>query len=468
MDRTSGKSTWALTGLAKITTRSETARIIALNVFGLVVVAASMLRIALVPNSIHFNPFWYFAYLPVIGLAIASVVALKRRQAEGRPIPNGLIAFNVGFEALLPTALIAALWKSGTLPGAYAFTSPAIMAYAVILILSPLRLRPWACVMTGVLAGASHTALVVVSGASRSAGALGGPAPLLYTYGAWIVIGGLAAAFVARELCVYVEAAVSEAEGRRRVESEIAAAAAIQRGLLPESPPDIRGYQLAFWSRPAAEVGGDYYDWQPLPDGRFAVTLADVCGHGLGPALTAAFCRAYARAALDGRPGISEAIGQVNALLAADLPAGQFVTFVAAVVTPGSREVELLSAGHGPLLVHRAATREIELLNAHHLPLGIDAAEQFEPAGSVRLAEGDAIVLVTDGFFEWRRADGDDYGVERLKDAILNAPADPEQAIASLRTSVETFAGDTAQKDDLTAVVIRCIGEDSTLDERFQ
>ena len=183
-------------------------------------------------------------------------------------------------------------------------------------------------------------------------GPLGGPSSLLYGHGGWVILGGFAAAFVARELKGYVVTVLAEAMGRRRAEQEIAVAADIQRGLLPKSPPEIEGFKIAFWSRPAAETGGDYYDWQPLPDGRFAVSLADVSGHGLGPALMAAFCRGI-RAALDGRPGVEDAVRRVNRLLLADLPAGQFVTFAVAVITPGQPEIEVFSAGHGPILIHR-------------------------------------------------------------------------------------------------------------------
>lgn len=98
--------------------------------------------------------------------------------------------------------------------------------------------------------------------------------------------------------------------------------------------------------------GGDYYDWQPLPDGKILLALADVTGHGIGPALLAAVCRAYARTNFAADNGLLSAMTRINASLSADLREGRFVTFVAAICTPGKSGVELLSAGHGPLFLY--------------------------------------------------------------------------------------------------------------------
>lgn len=444
--------------LTRITARSEIARIAALNALLLVIAAFGLLRWLLVPEATHVSPRWIVVLVPLFAIGMAGVAQLRRIERQGRAIPRWMWASNVVFESLLPTVFIAALYLSGTMPARDALTSPALLAYAIVLVMSPLRLRPMACVAQGLISGVSHGGLVAISGAAHVAGPMGGPASLMYGYAGWIFMTGLAAGFVARQLRAHVENVLTETSARERAEREICVAAEIQRGLLPATEPEIPGFRLAFWNRPADETGGDYYDWQPLPDGRFAVSLADVSGHGLGPALMAAFCRAYARAAFDGRRGVCDAVRQVNALLSADLPPGRFVTFAVAVITPGVPEVEILSAGHGPILVHRAATGVAETHDANAVPLGVDADEPFDGTGCVRLAPGDGIVLVTDGFFEWRRGAGDFFGIERLKETILRAPADPAKTITAMRRDVESFADGSPQTDDLTAVVIRYAG----------
>jgi serine phosphatase RsbU (regulator of sigma subunit) len=148
---------------------------------------------------------------------------------------------------------------------------------------------------------------------------------------------------------------------------DLEVARSIQQGLLPQDVPNVEGYEIAGWNDPADETGGDYFDWITLPDGRAMITLADVTGHGIGPALVTAVCRAYGRASLPLGPDLSAAMGRINGLLMDDLPRGKLVQLVAAVVAPGG-SIHMLSAGHRPLLVDRAATREFERHNAHAVP----------------------------------------------------------------------------------------------------
>jgi phosphoserine phosphatase RsbU/P len=160
--------------------------------------------------------------------------------------------------------------------------------------------------------------------------------------------------------------------------------------------PQIEGYEFGAWNQPADQTGGDY-DWQLLPDGRVIVALADVTGHGIGPALLAAVCRAYARASFKTGNGLLAAMGELNGALAGDIGEGRFVTFVAAVCAPGSSIVELLSAGHGPLLVYMKDC--VNETGAQGLPLGILPSFTSDPPEMLELQRGDLLVLATDGFF---------------------------------------------------------------------
>ena len=212
--------------------------------------------------------------------------------------------------------------------------------------------------------------------------------------------------------------AVEEAE-RKRMEHDLDIARQIQQGLLPTSKPDLPGYDISGWSRSANKTGGDYYDWQALPDGRLLVSLADVSGHGIGPALVAAVCRAYARASVaSNEESLDRIIDRLNALLMDDMPDGRFVTFVGILLDPRRHRAQMISAGHGPLF--RCVTSRGELIesDADGLPLGLVPDNEYGPANEFALEPGDSVLLVTDGLFEWTNAAGEAYGLERLRAAI--------------------------------------------------
>ena len=168
------------------------------------------------------------------------------------------------------------------------------------------------------------------------------------------MIGGLIAAGVARQVRVHVIAALREAESRRKAEQlerEMDIARSIQLGLLPKDLPDVPGFEIAGWSKPADETGGDYFDWLTLPDGRTIISIADVTGHGIGPALIVAACRAYFRAVAMNDQSLEEVVLHVNQLLTHDLPPAKFITAVVGILDPKEHAMQMFSAGHGPLLL---------------------------------------------------------------------------------------------------------------------
>src|SRR6185295_9269565 len=146
-----------------------------------------------------------------------------------------------------------------------------------------------------------------------------------------ILLTGLAAAWVTRQIRTHVESAMGEAETRHqmaRMEQDLSVARTIQQALLPRAAPSIPGFDIAGWNRSADQTGGDYYDWLELPDGNWIVTLADVSGHGIGPAMVTAACRAYVRASGAQHGDLASLTTRINRLLADDLPVGRFVTMV--------------------------------------------------------------------------------------------------------------------------------------------
>jgi len=154
--------------------------------------------------------------------------------------------------------------------------------------------------------------------------------------------------------------------------------------------------------------------------------------------------------------GLFPAMGKVNAALAADLKEGRFVTFVAAVCTPNSPRVELLSAGHGPLFLYLLKHDCFEKMDAQGLPLGISASFDSDPALCLDLEHGDMLVLATDGFYEWANAQGEQFGAQRMEEKIrASKEKPPSEIISYLYRAVVEFSGGTEQKDDLTAIIIK-------------
>src|SRR4029453_5579696 len=159
------------------------------------------------------------------------------------------------------------------------------------------------------------------------------------------------------------------------------------------------------------------------PDGRVAISLADATGHGIGPALVSVSCRAYARASLlaDGKgDGV---LGRLNSLLAEDLESNRFVTFAVIFLDPKKSSVQILSAGHGPILWYRHATDKMERLEAQGIPLGMLDGFVYESGNEGPLDEGDFLGLLTDGFFEWEDPEGEDFGIPGMK-AVLRDSRD--------------------------------------------
>jgi serine phosphatase RsbU (regulator of sigma subunit) len=269
----------------------------------------------------------------------------------------------------------------------------------------------------------------------------------------------MVAAAVAREIRKHLKAALREVETKRKLEAiqhDLQVARSIQQSLLPKEQPRIEGFDIAGWNQPADDTGGDYFDWKSLPDGKLVVSLADVTGHGIGPALLAALCHAYARSSFGNGHNLTSALEHINESLASDLTTGRFVTFVAAVCCAGCPELEILSAGHGPLFIYARAKDEFTNMNAHGLPFGILPAFQCDPATRLKLERGDLVVLATDGFFEWENAQGQDFGLERMRN-VLRKSRDLASAdiITELYRAAKEFSNGSKQQDDLTAVVIK-------------
>jgi serine phosphatase RsbU (regulator of sigma subunit) len=243
------------------------------------------------------------------------------------------------------------------------------------------------------------------------------------------------------------------------IEHDLSIARDIQMSLMPSAPPVIANFDIAGMARPAQQAGGDYYDWQQMPDGRLVVALADVTGHGIGPAIVMAVCRAYARATAPSMSDPEAMLRRINHLIFEDLRgSGRFITMAIAILSPDGT-VELISAGHGPTLFYNAAKNDISSFGGDGIPLGLDSAERYSPYNRLKMNAGDVLLLLTDGFIEWQRnTDAEQFGTNRLCQTLRGCASMPAKSILStIDAAVNRFAAGSPQLDDTTAVVIRRI-----------
>jgi Serine phosphatase RsbU, regulator of sigma subunit len=436
------------------------------RIVGLLGVLAALIVYTLVRGAMvgGFRLLWIQTALLVLVMAheIRVLRAVSNALRSDKDISQATWAVNVVIESQLPTLALVLLLFSEWMTPYQVLVAPAVLIYFLFIILSTLRLSEGLTILTGLMSALGYLCLTFyIEGKFKASRAELGAFPLsIYiVYASLIFIAGVIAAIVTGQIRRYVVAALRQAELEnelKEVNHDLDIARSIQQGLLPDHAPSLDDYDLAGWNQPANQTGGDYFDWQSLPDGRLAISLADATGHGIGPALVGTSCRAYARASFVSSNGHDQVLDRLNRLLADDLSSNRFVTFAVVFLNPKDSDVEILSAGHGPILWYQYGTDKFESLEAQGIPLGMIAGTSYEKAEVRRMAAGDMIVLVTDGFYEWENPQGEEFGVGRLEKTIRQArDCSATEVIAKLRAAVENFCQGTEQKDDLTAVVLK-------------
>ncbi len=230
----------------------------------------------------------------------------------------------------------------------------------------------------------------------------------------------------------------------------------IQQGALPDRAPPLEGFDVAGWNLPADQTGGDAYDFVEDDAGRVGIMLGDATGHGIGPALVVVECRALIRALVSSTGDLSQILATTNTLLKADLQDNRFVTLCFAFVDPASSTLTYASAGHGPSLHYRAADDEFDELPVSGPPLGVLDDMAYVPGPPVPLGPGDLLVLMTDGIFEYARADDEQFGIERVHDVLRACRHEPcAVMIQRLYDAVMTFSEGAPQVDDLTVIIVK-------------
>ena len=235
---------------------------------------------------------------------------------------------------------------------------------------------------------------------------------------------------------------------KEHMKRELSEARQIQLGLFPGQSPRIPRFAVTGLCLPCQEVGGDWYDYIPLPDGRLAVVLADVSGKGMGAALLMSSTRTVLRLVAETGLPPGEVLSRVNSILLRDFPTAKFVTMVYALLDPQNRSIAFASAGHlHPVFVDSSGAHFLE--TEAGLPLGI--REGLFSERLVEMTPGSRLVFYSDGVTEAMDASSQQYGDTRLCDHVRQGSA----TVQSLLDDVRSFTAGQPASDDVTVVMIQ-------------
>jgi len=241
---------------------------------------------------------------------------------------------------------------------------------------------------------------------------------------------------------------------RQSIEQELRMARSIQQALLPQDLPQLEGWQITPYYQPAREVGGDFYDFFELEDGRLAVVQGDATGKGMPAALvasaTCSMLRAVAQAL--GSSSAGEVLSRVNETLMARIPPNMFVTCFYAILEPQSASLSFANAGHDLPYLHRNC--DAEELKARGMPLGLMPGMGYEEK-EIELDAGEGVLFYTDGLVEAHEPRGEMFGFPRLRRLI--AEHGEERALGDfLLEQLYSFVGEGwEQEDDITLITLR-------------
>jgi serine phosphatase RsbU (regulator of sigma subunit) len=244
---------------------------------------------------------------------------------------------------------------------------------------------------------------------------------------------------------------------RERVEQELRVARRIQQASLPKEVPELEGWEIAPHYQPAREVGGDFYDFFELEDGRVGVVVGDATGKGVPAALvvTATYSMLRAVAQVLGSFSPREVLAQVNEALLARIPLNMFVTCFYAILEPKSGSLKYANAGHDlPYLWHGGG--DAEELRARGMPLGLMPGMSYEEK-EITLQRGESVLFYSDGLVEAHDPKGEMFGFPRLRALVAEHGAEEERSLGDLlMKELYSFVGEGwEQEDDITLLTLR-------------
>lgn len=272
-------------------------------------------------------------------------------------------------------------------------------------------------------------------------------------------IGAIASAF--NEMSARYQAAQASMQEHERLQKDVQVASEIQSSILPQTLPEIPGYDIARLYQPAQAIGGDYYDFLDAGHGRTGIVVADVAGKGVSASLVMTMLRTALRMEARGNGNAGDVLARMHEFLSADMRKGMFVTMFYVVLDARQRVVSYASAGHTPMILYRAATGETAFLNPRGMPVGIATSDRafFQRQLDVErlhLRPGDMLVLYTDGITEAASPAGEQFGETRLLEAVRRlGRASAGDLVDGLWDELRRFTAGAAQQDDVTLVAIQ-------------
>jgi serine phosphatase RsbU (regulator of sigma subunit)/predicted ester cyclase len=267
-----------------------------------------------------------------------------------------------------------------------------------------------------------------------------------------IVGGKIVEAWSAKSASPFLEMLDQERRERERLEQELEVARRIQQASLPKEMPQLEEWQITPYYQPAREVGGDFYDFLELADGRLGVVVGDATGKGVPAALMMASTRSTLRAVAQACESPGDALRRVNDPLATDIPNNMFVTCFYAILDPKSASLSYANAGHDlPYLWHGG---DCEELRARGMPLGLMPGMSYEEKETT-LESGDGALLYSDGLVEAHDPKGEMFGFPRVRAQV--AERGEERSLGELlMEELYSFVGDGwEQEDDITLLTLR-------------
>jgi serine phosphatase RsbU (regulator of sigma subunit) len=246
-----------------------------------------------------------------------------------------------------------------------------------------------------------------------------------------------------------------EAKERERIEQELKVARLIQQTLLPKTLPELPGYDVAAYYQPAREVGGDFYDFLDLEDGRFGLVVGDVTDKGVPAALVMATTRTMLRAAAQRLLSPGEVLQRVNDVLVQDIPPNMFVTCLYAILDTESGRLVYANAGHDLPYRRRVGRSDgAEELRARGMPLGLMPGMGYEEKEIV-LEKGESVLFYSDGLVEAHDPRREMFGFPRLQGLVGGQRSGGSSLISFLLSELRRFTGENwEQEDDITLVTL--------------
>jgi serine phosphatase RsbU (regulator of sigma subunit)/predicted ester cyclase len=245
-----------------------------------------------------------------------------------------------------------------------------------------------------------------------------------------------------------------EVRKRERVEYDLRVARSIQQASLPKEVPELEGWQISPYYQPAREVGGDFYDFHLLPEGRLGLVVGDATGKGVPAALVMATTCGMLRLAAQSHSSPSQMLQGVNEVLFPNIPSNMFVTCFYAILDPHSGRLSYANAGHDLPYLHRNG--EAEELRARGMPLGLMSKMSYEEKEST-LHVGEAALLYSDGLVEAHDPEGEMFGFPRLRALLAEHSAEEERLVGDLlMEELYSFVGEGwEQEDDITLLTLK-------------